>query len=259
MDNDELKMLLITLLQEESKSKGNSSSENLNYQKLAEALSEKNSEVSFRETSEFTCVRGEWNICKTFLDMKIPFQEKELFNQYEEEILKLARLTYQNDSTHSLYGVHFYLLPPKKENIDTSSFTLTNIKAITMAIDDAKNNIEQGKYSEAVDRIHTALHGYLRYQLDELKLTYYEKDTVIQLYTTLHPELSKSIIDPEISDLIKSIFRSLTSSVTSINDFRNKKSLAHPNKSILPKREAELAVKLIVIIVDYIEDILNSK
>lgn len=138
--------------------------------------------------------------------------------------------------------------------IDFSSISLTEV--ISKAIADAELLMEQGKYDSAFDRIHTAFHGYLRKVLDNKQVGYEESDTLSQLYTKLHTEVSANIGSTEIAELVKKSLRSASGVIAAINEMRNRHSLSHPNDDLLQKREAEFAIKLVKDMSDYINSII---
>ena len=47
------------------------------------------------------------------------------------------------------------------------------------------------------------------------------------------------------AELIKTAIRSGVGIISAINDIRNRHSLAHPNNTIIDKREAELTLQII--------------
>ena len=112
--------------------------------------------------------------------------------------------------------------------------------------------MEQGKYDSAFDRIHTAFHGYLRKVLDNKQVGYEESDTLSQLYTKLHTEVSANIGSTEIAELVKKSLRS----ASGVIEMRNRHSLSHTNDDLLQKREAEFAIKLVKDMSDYINSII---
>ena len=57
------------------------------------------------------------------------------------------------------------------------------------------------------------------------------------------------------SGLIKTTLRSASGVINSINELRNRHSLAHPNDSIITVREAELCIRLVKELSDYIEKV----
>lgn len=128
-------------------------------------------------------------------------------------------------------------------------------QAIRSAINDATTLMRGGGINSAVDRIHTAFHGYLRQLLDMHQIAYDESDTLSQLYTKLHLFYGANIQPPEVAELIKTAVRSASGVVSSINDIRNRHTIAHPNADLVQTREAAFMIRLINAIVDYLEDV----
>jgi len=63
---------------------------------------------------------------------------------------------------------------------------------VVRAIDDAETLLQNGGPTSAIDRVHTALHGHLRYLCDEAAISYERTDTMVALLKKLrqaHPKL----------------------------------------------------------------------
>lgn len=54
------------------------------------------------------------------------------------------------------------------------------------------------------------------------------------------------------------ILRSAGGMVTTVNELRNNNTVAHPNGNLIQKREAQLVIRLVNAIIDYVEDIEKS-
>ena len=126
---------------------------------------------------------------------------------------------------------------------------------VKQAIADAELFIRERKYESAVDRIHTAFHGYLRQILDRRQIEYQSDDSLPSLYAKLHSHYRTAIQPPDVADKIKDIIRSGGSMVTKVNELRNKNTVAHANTQLIQKREAELVIRMLNALWDYIEDI----
>lgn len=92
--------------------------------------------------------------------------------------------------------------------------------------------------------------------MDNKKVEYEESDTLSQLYTKLHKEISSEMGTTEIAELMKKVLRSASGIISAINEMRNRHSLSHPNDDLLQKREAEFSIKLIRDLSDYIDSII---
>lgn len=217
-----------------------------NKQKILSGLLKSNFYIEY--TSIFT--RREWNTYCAVLHIQVPVGFYKYFASSQNTLLSVADKIFGKQDDYFLTEIEIGILATKYEVIDFSNITITDI--ISKAIEDAELFMQNGKYDSAFDRVHTAFHGYLRKKLDDLGVEYEESDTLNQLYNKLHADIEKNISADQ-SGIIKTALRSGSGMVSSINDLRNRFSLAHPNKSIISSREAEMCIKMIKVITDYIE------
>jgi hypothetical protein len=128
---------------------------------------------------------------------------------------------------------------------------VTPTQVVLRAIEDAEMLIKSRGPVSAVDRVHTALHGYLIGACENLSPS---KDAgIVELYKLLrenHPRLKELGVRSE--DLNK-ILRSLTSILDALNPLRNRGSLAHANESLIGDDEAMLAINSARTILHYID------
>jgi hypothetical protein len=207
-------------------------------------------EITLEETNIFSRVK--WDTFSTILHIQVPFNKEDIFKKAKEELLQAARRIYRKEG-YILIDLEIDFLLEENEIINFSG--IANIDVIKNAISDAELFMNEGRYDSAFDRIHTAFHGFLRNKLDNLGVNYVESDTLVQLYTKLHSTLATKINSPDVAELIKTAIRSGVGIISAINDIRNRHSLAHPNNTIIDKREAELTLQMIKVITDYINKI----
>lgn len=131
----------------------------------------------------------------------------------------------------------------------------TKSEVVHAAVSDAEMLIREGNYSSAIDRVHTALHGYLEQLLAEHNVEYSESDGLPSLYNKLHSNYGIIISPPEVAERVKKILRCANGMIDAINEIRNNNSIAHPNGNLIQEREAKLVIRLVNVVVDYIEDI----
>ena len=203
------------------------------------------------ETGIFT--RREWNTYCSILHIQVPIDKQNIFNSESDNILDMAESIYGRQGDNYLTDINIGILIEHYEIIDFSTISLTEV--ISKAIADAELLMSQGKYDSAFDRVHTAFHGYLRKVLENRGVSYEESDTLSQLYNRLHTDISSRFGSVPISELIKTTMRSASGVITSINDLRNRHSLAHPNDDLLKESEAIFVIKLIKDLSDYINNI----
>jgi hypothetical protein len=124
--------------------------------------------------------------------------------------------------------------------------------AVVQAIVDAENLLATSGAASAVDRVHTALHGYLREACSRAAITFAKKDSIMRLMKLLHqqhPSLSLST-DNEDAERILYSFGTI---MDALNKMRNHASLAHPNPSLLDNADAILAINATRTILHYLD------
>lgn len=194
--------------------------------------------------------RREWNTYCAILHIQVPVENYELIKKSEGKLLSIAEKIFGKQDDYYLTDIETGIVVTSHEVIDFSGISVTGV--VTKAIEDAEIFMRDGKYDSAFDRVHTAFHGYFKKKLDDLNEPYEESDTLNQLYNKLHAYMSSNIVTDQ-SGIIRTALRSASGIISSINDLRNRHSLAHPNVSIITSREAKLCIKLVKDLTDYIE------
>ena len=113
---------------------------------------------------------------------------------------------------------------------------------IERAISDMEALIQTNDAVSGVDRVHTALHGYLRAVCASESIPYSIDDSMSRLFKLLrqyHPALQKFGAHSRDTERILQSFASIMDALSPI---RNKASLAHPNEDLLDKDEAMLVI-----------------
>lgn len=126
---------------------------------------------------------------------------------------------------------------------------------IKQSINDAFIFIREGNYDSAVDRVHTAFHAYLEVVLKDHEVEFDKGDNLSSLYKKVYMYFENNIQPKDVASKIKDIMRSGAGMITKINELRNNNTAVHPNDSLIQEREARLVIKLVNVLVDYIEDI----
>ncbi|MEC5270310.1 abortive infection family protein [Heyndrickxia coagulans] len=214
--------------------------------KVTKALNRSN--VFIEYTSLFT--RREWNTYCAILHIKAPFEFNNILDLHKDKLFNIAENLFGKQDDYYLTNISIDILVEEYDYVDFSIFGKS--ETIKKSIEDAENFIQLGKYSSAIDRVHTTFHGYLRMKLDELEIEFEESDTIMQLYSKLHNSLEE-ISSHKLNALIKSSIRSASGVIDTINTIRNKHSLSHPNEEIVEEPEAKLVINLSKQIFEYIE------
>ena len=124
---------------------------------------------------------------------------------------------------------------------------------VRRALDDANTLIRSSGPQSAVDRVHTALHGYLHSLCDEVGIDPGERPTMNQLFKALHvghPALAN--LGPR-SDDIRRILGSMAAILDALNPVRNNASVAHPNNDLVGEPEAYLVINTVRTLLGYFE------
>lgn len=216
---------------------------------ITSALESSNLYIEY--TGIFT--RIEWNTFCAVLHLQVDLKYYDLCVQTKKEILSLANKIFGKQDDYYLTEIDIGI-----KVISNGMFSFDEIKydsaTIEKAFNDAEMFISQNNYSSAIDRVHTAYHGYLREKLTELEIEFSDDDSLTQLYSKLHNNYI-SEREGKFSEVIKRTIRSASSVIDTFNEVRNNYSLSHPNSEILDNDDAKLLIKLVKAIFEYIESI----
>ena len=124
---------------------------------------------------------------------------------------------------------------------------------VRRAIGDAETLLRTGGPTSAVDRVHTALHGYLMAACRDKGIGYPPDPSILDLFKLLksdHPSLQD--LGPHREAVVK-VLRSLGSVMDALNPARNRGSVAHPNEQLLDPDEAMLFINAARTILQYLD------
>jgi len=126
-------------------------------------------------------------------------------------------------------------------------------EVVDRAIADAETLMQMSGSTSAVDRVHTALHGYLKALCDSEGIGYTKDPSVTELFMLLrqaHPALSD--LGPHLQSIGK-VLRSLGAVLDALNPARNRGSMAHPTEELLDSVEASLFINAARTILQYLD------
>ena len=141
------------------------------------------------------------------------------------------------------------------ESIDVEEIANLN-QILREAIDDAEILIEKGKPANAYDRIYTALHGVLKQKCEEQDMQIGDRDTVTSILSKIRKHIHGVEPADKTTETAK-ILASISKIIDILNEMRNKKSLAHPNKTLLENDEALFVINISKAIMRYVNDIMD--
>jgi Abortive infection C-terminus len=126
-------------------------------------------------------------------------------------------------------------------------------EVVRRALDDADTLMRTSGPQSAVDRVHTAMHGYLHSLCDEVGIDCGDRPTMNQLFKALraqHPSLSSVGTRPE---EVTRVLGSMASILDALNPVRNNASVAHPNEELIGEAEAMLVINTVRTLLGYFE------
>jgi hypothetical protein len=127
-------------------------------------------------------------------------------------------------------------------------------EAIESALADAELLARARGPEHAIDRVHTALHGYLRVALERVGVDASATAAATELFKLLRendPGLRAAVVG---GDESKRIVMSLASVVDATNTLRNTMSGAHPSSSRLSRAEAQLMINATRSLIHYLDE-----
>jgi hypothetical protein len=124
---------------------------------------------------------------------------------------------------------------------------------VEAALQDAETLLRSSGAANALDRVHTAFHGYLERICEETNIPVNDDAPITALFAQIrskHPKLKVS--DPQADQMVLQISRGLAQIIDALNPIRNDKTLTHPNP-LLDDAEAMLAVNAIRTMLHYLD------
>lgn len=126
-------------------------------------------------------------------------------------------------------------------------------EVVRRALNDSETLMRTSGPQSAVDRVHTAMHGYLHSLCDEVGIDHSERPTLNQLFKKLraqHPSLAGVGTRPE---EVTRVLGSMASILDALNPVRNNASVAHPNEELIGEPEAMLVINTVRTMLGYFE------
>lgn len=124
---------------------------------------------------------------------------------------------------------------------------------VQRALEDADNLMRTSGSQSAVDRVHTAMHGYLLSLCDDAGIAHGDRPTINRLFKALRAEhASLSDLGVRSEDVAK-MLGSMAAILDALNPVRNNASMAHPNAALVGEAEAILVINTVRTLLTYLE------
>lgn len=141
--------------------------------------------------------------------------------------------------------------------VDTPVIDHTS-EVVYQALKDAEVLLVQSGPINAIDRAHTALHGYLKKLCLDRNEPLSNDPSLTHVFKILRERFPEFQIAINHDVEAKKMFGSLAGAVDALNTIRNRGSLAHPNELLIEAAEAMLYINLSRVIISYIESKING-
>ncbi len=155
-------------------------------------------------------------------------------------------------------AVRFIGMEADTENSETISTPQLQTKSVAVirALSDFEVLVSsQGGPVSGIDRIHTALHGYLKAVCDQAGIVYADDADITALFALIRDEHPKFRTQTPGTETATNILRGMARIIDTLNPLRNRHSMAHPSEELLDEPEALLAVNAVKSLLHY----LNAK
>jgi hypothetical protein len=124
---------------------------------------------------------------------------------------------------------------------------------VKRALADAATLLRSSGPVSAMDRVHTALHGYLIAACGQEAIQIPPDPSTTELFKTLKQQHPRLRARGEHDDSVVKVIRAIASIIDAMNPVRNRGSLAHPNEALIGVDEAILCINATRSILQYLD------
>ena len=183
-------------------------------------------------------------------------QYVELAETHERDNLKHEYSQIAEAVNEAGYYVRFIVLDLDPESgpapVATPALTIRS-DSVERALADAEQLIHSRGAASGVDRVHTALHAYLKGLAEKASIQFQDDASITILFKLLcgsHPALR--VPEPRAGE-INRVIRSISTILDALNPVRNKASGVHPVDTVLQEPEAMLVINSVRTLLHYLD------
>jgi len=125
--------------------------------------------------------------------------------------------------------------------------------AVERALSDAEQLINSRGASSAVDRVHTAIHGYLRAITSKARIEVAEDANITKIFKEIRTKHAAFTKPRPGSAEIDRVVNAMATILDALNHLRNRVSGAHPNEAVLDEPEAMLVINSVRTLLHYLD------
>lgn len=204
---------------------------------------------SFGDEFDLLCLRAN---PRCYTDFELQVDEKRDLWKYRTIATTLEKL-----SRHVRFIAVDVDMEGGIESVAAPALRVTS-DVVERALADAETLLRSRGAVSGLDRVHTALHGYLKATCDDAGLAPGADSGVTELFKLLrrsHPRLNVAVAGAKDSERIVNAMASI---VDALNPLRNRGSVAHPNEQLLDEPEAMLVINAVRTLLHYLNSKLHS-
>lgn len=138
-------------------------------------------------------------------------------------------------------------------SIDGAEWNLTS-QVVEAAITDAETLLRTSGPRSAVDRVHTAMHGYLKAACQHYGVDVEDDASTTRLLKVLRREHPTLAIGSAQGSHMSKVLNSTASILDALGPIRNRRSLAHPNDDLLDDEDALLVFNVVRSLLIYLDE-----
>jgi hypothetical protein len=136
--------------------------------------------------------------------------------------------------------------------------SLTASEVVRRALSDADQLVATNGAQSAVDRLHTAMHGYLKTACRDASISIPDNATLTQTFKALRSEHSALEGLGSHGGEVTKVLQSFAAVLDALNTIRNHGSVAHPTERLIEPAEASLFVNAVRTLFHYLSHKLGS-
>lgn len=174
-------------------------------------------------------IRGTIN--KVSSEQSVEYSENR--QKYEDEFIKIAEML-------------------ENSTVINSAELKISKKSVLEALKDAEVLLQQRGPTSAVDRVHTALHGYLKELCQDRNLDIGEDPSLPKLFKIIRSEFPEFKGEDKNHTEILDILNSMSQGIDKLNKIRNEGTRAHPQDGLIGEPEAWLCINFGFSILNYL-------
>jgi hypothetical protein len=173
-------------------------------------------------------------------------------SQEAQEIRNKFRLIVEalEEGSNPIRFIAVSMIDDNADAVSTPTLEITSA-VVERALLDFETLTKSNGAVSGIDRVHTALHGYLIAICNDANITAKDNADITTLFNLVRQQHSKFQAHPTGTESQK-MLRGLAQIVDAMNPVRNHSSLAHPNEELLEEPEAMLAANAVRSLLHYL-------